>query len=146
MNATAGGSAALSAKDENPVSLAGRDGVLAALAAERDLLDGLIAAAQAAVNGNPAPVGEFIERYWLIPLQQDRTATAQWLEDLQAGNEESVREAADEELHLARCFRRLAKGLGTEYDKQPTLAAALASYDFDFRTEVEGKRSILDAL
>lgn len=141
MNATA-----MTGKDENPVSLAGKDEVLAALTAERDLLDNMVAAAQAAVSGSPAPVSEFIERYWLIPMQQDRTATAQWLDDLQGGNEESVREAAAEELDLARCFRRLAKGLGTEYDNQPSLEAALASYDSDFRTEAEGKRSILDAL
>ena len=136
---------ALIIKDEEPIRLVGIDQVRAALTAERDLLGGLIAVTSEAASGYAPPVRDFLERYWLIPLEQDRVATEQWLGELDT-NLQAVRDAAAEELLLARCFRRLARGLGAEFLTQQSLQAALASYDEDFRTEAEGKRSILEAL
>lgn len=132
-------------KDEEPIRLVGVDQVRAALTAERDLLGSLIDVARDAAAGHGPPVSEFLERYWVTPLEQDRAATDQWLGDLDI-DQQLVVDAATEELLLARAFRRLARGLGAEFLAQQSLQAALASYDEDFRTEAEGKRSILEAL
>lgn len=131
-------------KDEDPIQLAGIDEVRAALSAELALLDGLIDVARDAAAAQSPPVSDFLERYWVTPLEQDRAATDGWLGDL-ATDQQQVLDAASEELLLVRAFRRLARGLGAEFLDKQSLQAALASYDEDFRTEAEGKRSILEA-
>jgi hypothetical protein len=136
---------ALISNDEEPIRLVGVDQVREALTAERDLLVSLIAVTREAAAGYAPPVSDFIERYWLIPLEQDRVATEQWLDDLES-DQALVRDAAGEELELARHCRRLANELATQSPGRETLQVALASYDADFRTEAEGKRSILEAL